>query len=722
MIFRSVILALTLGAVIAPGAALADSNADRLRSLLKKKYSKDSAPSTRTKQAPKDSDLYIIGPDGKVRRVPSKKGSSLEPSGSRSFAGVVAIAEAGGVDGSSASDPSAAPVTHPGEPLIVAQAAQQNEMVVNRRIVVIQLKPNTSESEIDRLIYKYNLDVVDVVPSLGALYVEIAEDDLPSAQSIAPDSRSGVRTLLEPSVVILLRQEPSVNAAFVQSTVGPQTVPPATDVEVQQDTGILKWNWLIETSDDGNWGLKAIHMPQVWTILAHERQARGSASPASIAVLDSGFGKHPQIVYQNVKGSLPAELIPADCARSHGTHVAGIISARRTDGSGIDGIAPQARLDAIPISRNLLLEGTMEGAERPQLHLSYFADVIRDLGEYFDEFPLGADERRVVNVSLAYNWAWVRRISTVDPTTDQSVRNQVQQHANFIQYLVDRVSDQVLFVAAAGNDSEGAAQPLAAELASPFAFAALHESAYFTPSRNIIVVEAHDRTRRRAGFSNTGGHVSAPGVKVLSTLASNSKPYGVCSGTSQAAPHTAAVAAILFELDKTKKPEEIIDIIKRSAVADAATGSAPAIDALSAVAELSDRFLKRLADLNEDGRVDALDIEAFRSDLITLEGGRYGGSITDDLNGDGVVDRTERCWPRIDLNGSGRASYDASDKRLIAGVMRSDLDVLKAAWSDTAETFETALQRNGLGQLIGTWQGTALVAASPLLHEQWPCQ
>lgn len=727
MIFRCVMLAAALAVATAPNIAIADSDADRLRSLLKKKYPKDSAPRTRSPSTPSGSDLYIIGPDGKVRSVPSGKRSSNDGPAST----VLAAAFAGVVPGLTAAEArEAAPVaeaatesTSPrsGEVGIVVAQTEQQEMVVNRRVIVIQLKPKTIEAEIDKLVLKYNLNVVDVVPSLGALYVEVPEEELPEDQAIAPQVR-GVRTLLEPSIVVRLRQEPAVNAAFVQSTVAPKAIPPRSDTQVTSKDGVLKWNWLVDTTNDGNWGLKSMHMPQVWTILSRERKARGANSPASIAVLDNGFGKNPQIVYQNVKGTLPADIIPADCTRSHGTHVAGIISARRTNDGGIDGIVPKARLDAIPISRNLMLETSMEGAERPQLHLSYFADVIRDLGEYFDDYPLQPDERRVVNVSLAYNWGWVRRISSADPTTDQSVRNQVQQHANFIQYLVDRVSDQVLFVAAAGNDSEGAAEPLDAKLATPFGFAALHETAYFKPSRNIIIVEAHGRDHRRASFSNVGGHVSAPGVDIMSTLASDTKPYGACSGTSQAAPHVTALAAILFELDKTKSPEEVIDIIRKSAVSSTATADAPAVDALSAVASLPGGYLGRLADLNEDGNVDAADLDQFRTDLIEIENGRYGGAITEDLNGDGAIDDYERCWPKIDLNGSGRASYDAVDKRLVAGEMKSDLEVMRSAWTDPAETFETALQRNGLGELIGTWQGTVLVAASPLLHDELPCQ
>lgn len=699
MILRFAVLVLALAVPAWASMAATDTDADRLRKILEQKYKKDAKPRSGTQPAPSPSDLYVIDPDGKVRSVNPSKTKTDDRSSVSPW-----------------------PVRLVGSGLAVSADEQQHQMVVNRRIVVVQLKPDTSEAEIERLIAKFGLNVVDAVPSLGALYVELSDEDLPDAQGISPEGRSSVRTLLEPEIVVQLRNEPSVNAAFVQSSVLPKTIPPPSATEIERETGAVRWNWLIGSTDDGNWGLKSLHMPQVWTILSRHRRLQGAASPASIAVLDSGFGRHAQIVYQNVKGLLPEELVPADCARSHGTHVTGIIAARRDTSAGIDGIVPRARLDAVPISRNLVLEGTLDGAERPQLHLSYFADVIRDLGEYFDEFPLTPQERRVVNVSLAYNWGWVRRINATNPTTDQSVRNQVQQHANFIQYLVDRVDRQVLFVAAAGNDSDGAADPLNAKLATPFAFAALHETAYFKPSKNIIVVEAHDRLKQRAAFSNTGGHVSAPGVDVMSTLSSQARPYGLCSGTSQAAPHVTALAAILFELDSTKSPAEIIEIIKDSAAPQSSGGAAPAVDALSAVLELGGKNLRLLADLNEDGQVDGKDLDAFKADLVTLESGRFGEAITQDLNGDGLVDHTERCWPRVDLNGSGRASYDAQDKRLVAGAMLSDLDVLEAAWTDDTQTFGQALRLSGLSDLIAVWQGTALVAASPLLMEKMPCQ
>ena len=157
-------------------------------------------------------------------------------------------------------------------------------------------------------------------------------------------------------------------------------LPPPTGVTVQEGSETLRWHWRIGSSDDGNWGLKSMRFPNVWAILARMKRADGtSIAPPKVAVLDSGFGLHPQLNYQNAKGLELTRPFRADCRDSHGTHVAGIIAAQSSPGKGIDGIVPDARLDIIPISRNLLLESAREGVERKQMHLSYFADVIRDL-------------------------------------------------------------------------------------------------------------------------------------------------------------------------------------------------------------------------------------------------------------------------------------------------------------------------------------------------------
>ncbi len=270
--------------------------------------------------------------------------------------------------------------------------------------------------------------------------------------------------------------------------------------------------------------------------------------------------------------------------------------------------------------------------------------------------------------------------------------------ANLIRLMASRVKDYVLFVVAAGNDSDGRDTPISARWASPFAWAGTQESAAGEMPTNILVVEAVDREGMRASFSNTGGHVSAPGVDIMSTLAAGRDAFGVCSGTSQAAPHVAALAALLFELDPKKTPADVAQLIKASAhPAKAGSKAAPSIDALDSVAAVNPGALAAVADLDSNGLVDEADLRIFaRSEGLIEAAATTNAAFTEDLNGDGIVDDNECFFPRIDFNGSGQGTIRPSDAVMLGGKKQSDLSLFETAWSDKAKPFDVAFKEAGL--------------------------
>jgi len=110
-----------------------------------------------------------------------------------------------------------------------------------------------------------------------------------------------------------------------------------------------------------------------------------------------------------------------------------------------------------------------------------------------------------------------------------------KQEATLIKRLID---GGIAVVAAMGNEYEEG-NPVEYPGAYPGVFA----------------VGAVDETMNRAGFSNTGSHIgiSAPGENILSTLPRKAFPperdeknYAAWSGTSMAAPHVAALLAMVI--------------------------------------------------------------------------------------------------------------------------------------------------------------------------------
>ena len=616
--------------------------------------------------------------------------------------------------------------------VVVAQQAP----VARRNTFVIQLKPNASEQQISDLLRKYDLTVIRVVPGLGLLRVErteftsSAEADAPPAQG-----RQGLEDILNPQIVQDLRLEPIVDSATVDATMSTKSVPKAAVTNVANNNITFSWHWqdnlvvapgagdLTASTHpqvmDGNWGLKAIHLPPVWTIIQRYRAAKPTAVRPKLAFVDTGFAYHDDIAFNALRspnGTSPPNIavtstLQATCELAHGNHVAGIAGAVYGNGIGIDGVIPQAKIDAVPFSADFLLQNSDLAGVAVNKRLMLFWDVVEDLWNYLQD-PSSNGDLRVVNVSLGYNFI-ADGVFEGDPENIAGLKLNIAEQAKIFANLARLSENSVLFIVAAGNDSATLATPLDTKWSSPMAWAATQIPLESRP-KNILIVEAVGRDGQRASFSNTGGHVAAPGVDILSSLWPGATPYGVCSGTSQASPHVAGLATLLFELDPTKKPAEIADIIKSSAIKPDSGLGAPRIDALEAVLKLSPDNLTRLVDLNGDGKVDALDLVIFARQMAAITDNRTKGTpFTEDLNGDGVVDANECSWPLIDFNGSGTASLSTADARALQGTPRTDLQMMELAWTDKKKTFKAALHEAGLDDAIKAANDPTTVASVP---------
>ncbi|HEX6398759.1 MAG TPA: S8 family peptidase [Steroidobacteraceae bacterium] len=235
----------------------------------------------------------------------------------------------------------------------------------------------------------------------------------------------------------------------------------------------------------------------------------------------------------------------------HGTHVAGTIAAKTNNGSGVAGVAFNARV----VPARVL--GKCGG------YTSDIADaIIWVSGGSVSGVPANANPAKVINISLGGDGA-------CDTTTQTAINSARSRGASVI--------------VAAGNENRDAS------LDSP------------ANCSGVVTVASVNRSGGRSYFSNFGSsvEVAAPGGDIrvssangiLSTLNAGSKSPGADSyafyqGTSMATPHVVGVVALMLSAKPTLTPDQVTSILQSTARAFPATCSlcgAGIVDASAAV-------------------------------------------------------------------------------------------------------------------------------------------
>lgn len=230
-----------------------------------------------------------------------------------------------------------------------------------------------------------------------------------------------------------------------------------------------------------NWAEMLLGIPDLWSIT--------EGSGINVAILDTGISqKHPDLMAGIVATKdFTGSPNGVEDMYGHGSHVAGIIGARKND-IGFVGIAPQCNF---MIGKVLADDGYGE--------YDWISDGIRwavDNGAH------------IINMSLG------------GPETDPALH----------EAICYALMKGVIVCCAAGNEGS------------------LFQNSVGYPGRygGVITVASHDSSGRMSGFSSRGGEVDvmAPGDEIWSTYMDGM--YATLSGTSMATPFVCGLCALIL--------------------------------------------------------------------------------------------------------------------------------------------------------------------------------
>ena len=282
-----------------------------------------------------------------------------------------------------------------------------------------------------------------------------------------------------------------------------------------------------------NWGFELINAPRAWTKYRNSRNV-------VVAVIDTGCDVHHPALRANLwrnpgEAGLDVNGDPKSSngidddgngfvddfhgwnfasnnndltdEHGHGTHISGIIGARKLDGSGMDGVAPNVSLMIL---------------------------------KYYDPQADGEDNLRDTISAIRYA---VRMGADIINYSGGGVMKSAEEEA-----ALRRAAEQgVLVVAAAGNEGMNSD------------FFHFYPADYELP--NILSVAAVDQKSQLLRMSNFGIQtvdLAAPGKNIYSTLPNSQ--YGYMTGTSQATAFASGVAALLLaDRRGLRSPARIID-------------------------------------------------------------------------------------------------------------------------------------------------------------------
>ncbi|HEY3338520.1 MAG TPA: S8 family serine peptidase [Propionicimonas sp.] len=397
---------------------------------------------------------------------------------------------------------------------------------------------------------------------------DIADADVASVTPISPGM---VAVTFD---TVLTRGERAELGAAVTDVAGVRAAEAATTFHptaTGDPTGEPYWTY--QWNLGSTWGIKA---PQAWP--------RTTGAGAVVGIIDTGITAHPDLTasstaivggnvlpgYDFISTAASAhdgdgrDADPSDVYSDnsfHGTHVAGIIAARR-DGQGVVGTAPGVRVQPL-----------------------------RTLGEG------GGSE---ADIMAAMRWGAGLTVPgmAANPTPDD-VLNLSLGGLGSCSYAMQKTVNAVLaegvaIVVAAGNSGQPVATSEPANCDGVIRVAATGATGLLASYSNYGTVTAPVTVAAPGGSSLPNPANGRTGLIVSTgndgTTGVGNPAYVAMAGTSMAAPHVSGVVALLKSARPTLTPAQITAILQRTASplanpCDAIACGAGIVDAAAAVAD-----------------------------------------------------------------------------------------------------------------------------------------
>jgi subtilisin family serine protease len=258
-------------------------------------------------------------------------------------------------------------------------------------------------------------------------------------------------------------------------------------------------------TSNNQWALRKIGAPDAWDITT-------GSSDITIAILDTGLAYghselRNKIITETARNFVaePANEFAWD-DNGHGTYVAGLAAAETNNGTGMAGVAWNARL--LPIK---VLDYGYQGS--------------------------------IATLSMGLAYVTTQPVQVVNMSTGGPVRSRI------LEETAKKAFDKgIVLVAAAGNGGKE-------EFNYPAAF------------DTVIAVGASDDQDRPASFSSYGPYLSivAPGTDILSLNWASDKDYARNYGTSPACPLVAGTVALMLSVNATLTPQQVRNILEGTA-------------------------------------------------------------------------------------------------------------------------------------------------------------